>query len=191
MSRLVYLTHPQVRIDPQVSVPDWGLNDEGRARCAALAARGALARVTRIVSSTERKAVETAALLAGPMGLTPEAYADLGENDRSATGFLPGPAFEATADRFFAAPEHSADGWERAVDAQARVVARVKTLVAEQGRGDVLICGHGAVGTLLYCHLAGLPIDRRHDQIKGGGCWFAAPLPLGAPTRHWQPMEAL
>lgn len=191
MSRLLYLTHPQVCIDPQVPVPDWGLNDEGRARCAALASRGALARVTRVVSSTERKAVETAALLAAPIGLPPEAHADLGENDRSATGFLAGPAFEATVDRFFAAPEQGADGWERAVDAQARVVARVKMLLAEQGRGDLLVCGHGAVGTLLYCHLAGLPIDRRHDQIEGGGCWFAVPLPSAVPTHHWQPMETL
>ena len=43
------------------------------------------------------------------------------------TGAQPGsllrrPRHEALADRFFADPHHSAEGWERAVDAQHRVV---------------------------------------------------------------------
>ncbi len=191
MARLVYLTHPQVRVDPDVPVPQWGLNPQGRARAERLAAAGCLAGVSRIVSSGEVKAIETAQILAGPLGLTPEVYQDLGENDRSATGFLPSQAFEATADRFFAEPTQSADGWERAIDAQARVVRRTAGLAKTQTEGDLLICGHGAVGTLLYCHLAQIAITRTHDQITGGGCFFAAPLPHGAPLHGWRPMEQM
>ena len=47
----------------------------------------------------------------------------IGENDRSATGFLPREEFWATADLFFAHPTESIRGWERAIDAQARIVA--------------------------------------------------------------------
>jgi broad specificity phosphatase PhoE len=40
--------------------------------------------------------------------------------------------------------------------------------------GDLAIVGHGGTGTLLYCHLAGLPINRRYDQpATNGGNWFA------------------
>jgi hypothetical protein len=35
---------------------------------------------------------------------------ELGENDRSATGFLEPDVFETTADRFFAEPDRSIDG---------------------------------------------------------------------------------
>ena len=185
MARLIYLTHPQVQIDPAVPVPQWGLSAEGRARAEALAPR--LSGVGRVVSSREVKAMETAEILGG--GRTAEAFEDLGENDRSATGVLPGPAVEAMADRFFAAPEESAEGWERAVDVQARVVARVQALIAEPLTGDLLVCGHGAAGTLLYCHLAGLAIDRRHDQLPGGGCFFAAELPEARPAEGWRRME--
>ncbi|MEM9780708.1 MAG: histidine phosphatase family protein, partial [Pseudomonadota bacterium] len=87
MARLIYLTHPQVQIDPAVPVPQWGLSAEGRARAEALAPR--LSGVGRVVSSREVKAMETAEILGG--GRTAEAFEDLGENDRSATGFLPGP----------------------------------------------------------------------------------------------------
>ena len=61
-----------------------------------------LARTTRIVASAEAKATETAEIVAAALGLTFEVEDDTGENDRSATAFLPKDAFEVTADRFFA-----------------------------------------------------------------------------------------
>ena len=69
MAHAIYLTHPEVRIDPEVAVPDWGLSDIGAARVAALAlrmrARPAPA-ACHVVSSAERKALETAWPLAAP-----------------------------------------------------------------------------------------------------------------------------
>jgi broad specificity phosphatase PhoE len=39
---------------------------------------------------------------------------------------------------------------------------------------DLAIVGHGGTGTLLYCHLAGLPINRCYDQpATNDGNWFA------------------
>ena len=51
-------------------------------------------------------------------GNTLQRGGSLHENDRSATGYLPPNQFEAMADRFFAEPQASVLGWERAVDAQ-------------------------------------------------------------------------
>lgn len=62
MTHVIYLTHPEVVIDPDVPVPDWGLNALGRARVAALAERlsGRLSDASlHVVSSAERKALET------------------------------------------------------------------------------------------------------------------------------------
>ncbi len=121
----------------------------------------------------------------------------MGENDRSATGFLPPEEFERVADSFFAQPETSVRGWERAIDAQARIVAEARIALAEhmQGdgpHGDLLLVGHGGVGTLLYCHLAAVAISRQHDQPPiGGGCYFTAPLETLIPDHGWRPMEEL
>jgi broad specificity phosphatase PhoE len=87
----------------------------------------------------------------------------MGENDRSATGFLPPSEFEATADRFFAEPDWSVRGWETARAAQARIVAAVRTALLDIS-GDALFVEHGGVGTLLYCALRRVEIDRRYDQ---------------------------
>ena len=95
------------------------------------------------------------------------------ENDRSATGFLVSKEFEAVVDEFFAQPLTSIRGWERAIDAQLRIVREVECVLARNEPGDVLFVGHGAVGTLLLCHYSGFAIDRSHGQPDGGGHFFA------------------
>ena len=46
-----YLTHPQVRIDPEIPVPDWSLSDVGLQRVLSIRDRPWLRTVRRIVSS--------------------------------------------------------------------------------------------------------------------------------------------
>ncbi len=186
-----YLTHPQVAIDPDRAVTEWSLSVEGRNRVEALAKSGALAGTARIVSSAERKALETAAPLAAVLGLTVEIRAAMHENDRSATAYLREKEFEATADAFFAYPAVSIRGWETAAAAQSRIVAEVESVLADTDPGTLLLVGHGAVGTLLYCHWAGLPISRIHDQMSGGGCFWTLDATAGHPLHGWLPMEEM
>jgi len=171
-----FITHPDVVIDSGVPVPDWPLNERGQARMRAMTAQP-WARVVRgIFASSERKARDAAQILAEALGLgVYSVIANLGENDRSATGFLAKDEFEATVDAFFAQPLQSIRGWEPAADAQIRIVGAVEQALSRTPEGmDIAIVGHGGTGTLLYCHLAGLPIDRRYDQpATNGGNWFA------------------
>jgi len=189
LSRAVYLTHPQVAIDPAVPMPDWGLSAIGRARAQIAAGQAWTRGLTRIVASAERKAIETAEILAAPRGLTIEIRERMHENDRSATGFLPPEEFERVADAFFAAPQESVRGWERAVDAQARILAEVESALAAHAGGDVAFVGHGGVGTLLWCALAGATIDRRHDQFPGGGCLFSFDIATRRVQGGWRRIE--
>jgi broad specificity phosphatase PhoE len=190
MSLARYLTHPQVRIDPSTPVPKWGLSDVGGARTHAICQARWLRSTTSIVSSGERKAIETAEILAKACNVTIEVRHAMHENDRTATGFLNPPEFEATADQFFAKPLESVRGWERAIDAQQRIVREIDAVLALWTSGGILFVGHGAVGTLLYCHYAGVPIDRRHDQPAGGGNVFTFEIATRTITHGWRPMEA-
>ncbi len=146
--------------------------------------------ITSIYCSTEQKAIDGATILSEHVGVAFAEVAELGENDRSATGFLPPDEFERVADEFFARPEVSVRGWERAVDAQARIVKAVER-IAEKENGVIAIVAHGAVGTLLYCHLAGEAIARRWDQPpNGGGNYFRFTLSPRAAHSWWQPIDA-
>ncbi len=192
--RALYVTHPQVNMDANVPVPLWGLSPLGRERARAFAARGVVPADAMIFSSRETKAMELAEILAAPLGALVLSDHLMGENDRSATGFLPPALFEHTADRFFAEPETSIDGWERAIDAQRRIVDTVATALASVPPGiPAVFCGHGAVGTLLKCHVGRRPIARSEDQRgladPGGGNCYSFDLGAMQLGCEWTAME--
>lgn len=192
MPRLLrYLTHPQVKIDPDVPVPEWGLSELGRKRAERFASLPMLAGTTGIVSSAETKAIETADIVSAAISTPYQIREKTHENDRSATGFLNPDEFEQVVDQFFNKPAQSVRGWERAIDAQARIVAEAEVIIGAHARGDLLMVGHGAVGTLLLCHLAGWSISREHDQPPGGGHMFAYDLEAGSVLHGWRSIEVL
>ncbi len=165
MTLVHFITHPDVVIDPAVAIPDWPLSARGRGRMMASLAQPWVAGIGSVHCSTERKAIDGAEILGAHLRLPFATHADLGENDRSATGYLPRAEFEATADLFFAHPTRSIRGWERAIDAQARIVAAMDRLLAlPHPPGDVAIVAHGGVGALLLCALLGEPVSRARDQ---------------------------
>ncbi|WP_292887959.1 histidine phosphatase family protein [Nisaea sp.] len=153
---------------------EWGLSERGRARIRAGLGQPWLGAVTSLWSSTERKALDTAEILSEHLGLAIKIRADLGENDRSATGYLPSEAFERTADRFFADPDLSADGWKTARAEQERIVTACAAVTESDPMGVPLVVSHGAVGALLLANLLGEAISRDFDQPRnGGGNWFS------------------
>ena len=186
----LYITHPQVRIDADVPVPEWGLSDIGAQRAHRAATQPWAGRLRRIVSSTETKAIETAQILAKASGTVVETVETMHENDRSATGFLAPPEFEKAADWFFAHPQESFNGWERATDAQQRIGGAVEAILKDHDPSlPIAFIGHGGVGTLLKCHLTKTPISRSGDQPLGGGNLFAFSLAERLVTCDWTPME--
>ncbi|HRY24176.1 MAG: histidine phosphatase family protein [Geminicoccaceae bacterium] len=189
MTVIYYLSHPEVTIDPAIPVPGWGLSATGRARVLAVRDAAWLRACRRIVTSAERKAVETAELVAETSAAEIVVRPAMHENDRSATGFLVPAEFEQVASEFFARPEESVRGWERASDAQARIAGELEAVLAGHDPTlPLLLVGHGGVGTLLYCRHAGLAIDRRHDQPRSGSV-FALDARSLAPLFTWRPME--
>lgn len=187
----LYITHPQVAIDPDIPVPKWGLSPVGRERSERAARLPWARQLHRIISSDETKAIETAEILARASGIKIEIGEDMGENDRSATGFIPPDEFEKAANWFFAHPEQSFHGWERAIDAQARIVAAIDAVLADHDPDlPIAFVGHGGVGTLLKCHLGDYPIARDRDQPAGGGNLYAFSLRDRRLLCDWVAMEA-
>jgi broad specificity phosphatase PhoE len=191
--RLYFISHPNVVVSSAVPVPRWPLSATGRARMVEGLKQPWVRSVTSIYASTEQKAVDTAAILAGHLSIGFQQVEDLGENDRSSTGFLEPPDFEAMANAFFANPQTSVRGWERAADAQQRIVRAVSAIAQQDTSvGSIAIVSHGAVGTLLYCHLTGKPISRAWDQPpNGGGNFYAFTLTPPRADAGWAAIDVL
>ena len=175
MSAVFFITHPDVAIDPTVPAPDWPLNDRGRARMRAMVASSWIKRcAASLPAASAKRETGPRSSLTGSGSAATASSTTSAKNDRLATGYLPEQEFDATVDAFFAHPQTSVRGWEPAADAQARIIRAVEQIASQAGNGDLAIVGHGGTGTLLDCHLAGLPIDRRYDQpATSGGNWFA------------------
>jgi broad specificity phosphatase PhoE len=187
MSVVFFISHPEVIVDAAVPVPRWHLSDRGIHRMRTFAASSHIRNLAAVWASHETKAIEAAGLLAAAFGLPVGVHGGLHENDRTATGFLPPPEFEQTADGFFAQPEESVRGWERAKDAQARVAAAVDAVLDRSPDGPIAIVAHGGVGTLLLCLYFNVPINRDADQPFQGHYWA-----FERSTRHvlhpWRPI---
>ncbi|MEW5684136.1 MAG: histidine phosphatase family protein [Pseudomonadota bacterium] len=190
MNAIIFITHPEVVIDPAVPVPRWPLSPVGRARMEAFAEALAGRPVAAVWSSDEQKAEDGAAILAGRLGAPHFVDAGLGENDRSATGYLAPPEFWEVVDAFFANPDVSVRGWETARHAQDRIVSAVGGVDAGSPDGVVLVVAHGGVGALLTAHLQKVTIGQEdRPGFSGGGCYLVLdrrPLSLRAT---WQVVE--
>jgi broad specificity phosphatase PhoE len=193
MSRSIYfITHPDVVIDPALPVPQWPLSERGRCRMQRLLSQDWLSQVEAIYCSTEQKAIDGASILSKATGIALHQVAALGENDRSATGYLPRAEFDTVIAAFFARPNESVRGWERADAAQARIVGTVEHIArTASGAGPIAVVSHGGVGTLLLCHLKRQPISQQEGQPgRSGGSYFLFQMPEGALVHGWMPIDA-
>ena len=157
----------------------------------ALAEQNWMSGVRAIYCSAERKAIDGAMILAEGLALSHSVVPELGENDRSSTGYLPAKQFAAVVAEFFGKPDESVYGWERAVDAQRRIVtATTAVLRKDQTDGDVAIVAHGGVGTLLLCHLVNMPITQNQDQpATNGGNFFSFERETFRVIHGWQRID--
>lgn len=187
MAAVFFLTHPEVVIDPAVPIPRWPLSEVGRRRMARFVEQMAQRPLAAVYSSDEQKALDGAQMVASALGAPHRIDVELGENDRTSTGYLPPPQFWEVVAEFFARPEDSVRGWERACDAQARIVRAVTRAVVEAPDGDLLIVSHGGVGALLTAWLADVEIGQEDRPAHpGGGCWLEIDRATLAITRTWQ-----
>ncbi|MGH6911538.1 MAG: hypothetical protein ACREE0_07400, partial [Phenylobacterium sp.] len=63
MARIIFVTHPDVVIDPTVPVPQWPLSELGRSRMEAFAGRLAGEGLAAVWTSAEQKALDGGEIL--------------------------------------------------------------------------------------------------------------------------------
>lgn len=186
MPTVFFLTHPEVVIDPAVPIPRWPLSDVGRRRMEMFVDVLTGHQLGAVLSSDEQKALDGAEIIAAAYEVTHITDPELGENDRAATGYLPPPEFWAVVEQFFDRPDESIRGWERARDAQARIVRAFDRALREAPASDLVIVSHGGVGRLLAAHLSGVEIGQEpRPEHPGGGCWLEIDRETRAITRSW------
>ena len=163
---LVWIRHARVRPDRAAPARDWPLTSEGREAAARLgrSLRGLLPPVS-VVTSDERKAVETADQVTAALGLGPaEICAGLREVERPWTD----GDYRAVARAYLRTG--AAPGWEPRDD----VLERISAALAEHWRpqGTTIAVGHGlAMSVWVANAVPGLEAVQFWDGLTFPDAW--------------------
>jgi broad specificity phosphatase PhoE len=145
---LILVRHALPAVDPAVPAVEWDLGDDGRRSCGALADLLALYEPRVVVTSRERKAVETGRLIADALGLRREEEDGLHDHDRRDTGWLEQGRFLAAMEALFAHPSRVVFGLESAVAAHARFTSALNRVERLNPTGTLVVVTHGTVMSL-------------------------------------------
>ena len=159
---LILVRHSDPDADPAVPPSDWPLSAGGRTRARALAERLRPLSPDAIYSSPERKARETAGILAAALGLRATIVPDLHEHDRTGVPFYHTPGhFEEQVRRLFASPQDRVFGNESAADCLHRFRRAIGVVNGSRARRPVVVT-HGTVMSLYIADEVG---------VDAGGLW--------------------
>ena len=147
---LLYLVrHSPVVVEPHKSPAHWRLSEDGLAKAKDLALCPQWESLTRLISSSELKATETAACIADATGVPIGISSEIDEVRRPA--FV--PDYERLVERFF--DGQAPVDWEYITEAQGRVQRFIDLLAREATHGHVALVGHGLLWALARSWLLG------------------------------------
>ncbi len=145
------------RVQSAGAVP---LTERGRAQADALAQFFAAARLHRVHSSTQARAIETAQRLAGP-DVDLLTHADLEEIRLGRAEGTPARQAFAAAPLYLRDPDVALEGGETPRQVFDRVGPAIdRILAAEAGEPVVVVVGHGCVNRMLLAYLLDLELAR-------------------------------
>src|SRR5690242_5459464 len=101
MRKLILIKHAKPLVEEDVPSHEWGLSEQGRQSCAALARAVGEHRPAVIVTSDEPKAIETGSVVADALGLKVRMAEGLHEHDRANVPMMRSRDFISTMALFF------------------------------------------------------------------------------------------
>lgn len=152
---LVLVKHSLPEISKDLPASKWRLSEEGRLRAHRLADRLISYPIEVLVSSVERKALETAKIISVKCGVNLQEVEGLHEHERSRVPYLSKVEFEMAVREFFENPDVLVFGSETANEAHERFCRAVHSVLVDSESRSTAIVSHGTVISLYVSRLTG------------------------------------
>ena len=162
------MKHAEPVLEQNVASDRWRLSERGRHGSVQLGGRLVRYGSGVVVSSGELKAVETAGIAAGLLGIGSLVRPGLHEHDRRGAPFLDDEEFGRAARGFFERPDELVWGNETARQAESRFEGAVRGVLEEREEEVVAIVAHGTVISLLVA---------RYNDLDAHALWRSLGLP--------------
>ena len=154
---LILVRHSLPIFQSEIPASQWRLSEEGFRRAALLPQHLSPYHPTRIISSPETKAQQTAQIIASSLHLTWFIEDGLHEHERpQAAGNTSQAQFENLVADFFAHPNQLVFGSESADQAYMRFSSAIDQLITSYPQETLVIVSHGTVISLFISHKCGL-----------------------------------
>lgn len=174
MTKLIFITHPSVVVDPLIPIDEWQVSKEGLMQVEDLFSSTVLLNINSIYSSTEDKALTVAKIIADKYFIMFNQEHQLKcLKEIKNRLFIPPDKFLQATKKWFDHPKDNVNDWESRNDAEQRIVNCVTNIMSKEENNTVVIVGHGGTGTLLKCHIKKVDPSQSEDQ-QSQGCYFVA-----------------
>lgn len=165
MAKLIFVTHPEVKIDPNVPREQWELSEKGKEELQDLLQKDIWNNVRSIYTSKENKAHSVAEEIAKKFNLKVNQIEGLEEVNRTSTGFIDDEKYRFAIEDFYLHPADSYKGWETAYEATERIKKCIDELTANSDdEGFYILIGHAMVGSCLSCFVRGIDPTFNEDN---------------------------
>lgn len=167
MDRIVLVRHAEPDIDPQVAAADWGLTARGVQASRRLAVVLSGLNPGWIVTSPERKARETAALLAESLEIPVETDERLAEHGAGPNEFFADyNEFRQLVEAHFAHPDQVVFRGEASSTAAARFGNSVTDCAARLDHGMPVLVSHGRIIASWLSGMSGHPATEIWNELR-------------------------
>ena len=146
MPKIYLIRHAETQQDTGAEASQWVLSERGEEQVELLSQQSFWAEVKAVISSPERKAIATVQDIAFEKKIPFSTHDCLRELQRTPEYIAD---YDARVLEVFEQPARSIGGWERAADAQARIMRCVEELIAAHAEAPIAICSHGMALALL------------------------------------------
>ena len=155
MRTLILVRHSESKIDPLLPPQDWSLTREGRQRCQLLASKLERIHPDRIVTSEEKKAIETGKSIAEILGISCTTASGLHEHLRQGGEILNQEDWLEMISQFFKEQNQVVFGLESANQAKERFSEAICSVMGKFPKRNIVVITHGTVMSLYYQFLTG------------------------------------
>jgi broad specificity phosphatase PhoE len=169
MTKLIFITHPDVIIDKDIPIDKWKLSPDGLETVERLSSESFWSEVEIIYSSSEPKASTVAEIIAlkSHVPLAKEYKKECLCEVLHRT-FIEPDLYAVAVEKWYLDPTGHPQGWESVNEAQKRIVACVSEIMLQNRDKTVVIVGHGGTGTLLKCFIKGVSPSYQEDPQQTG-----------------------
>lgn len=149
----VFLRHAKVRKETSEPSDKWILSDEGIKYVEQVAATGIFDDVNVIISSSQKKVIQTAYFLANRLDKDIITNPSLDEIDKGSLLIEDPEEYQKQVVNIFDKPDESIAGWESANQALKRFQLGIDRIEKEHSHKKILIVTHGIVLTLYFASI--------------------------------------